>query len=136
MTAPTETPHRPDYVRCGCCGREVPANRAAELGVTPGTFICAGCATWAGRRAGRVRSLLQVRLPWMIHRIRQRRLPGTAARTAIPVLPSTDLDRTSAFYAAAGYVETGRYPGYLLLNSGNAELHFETERARPPARLT
>ena len=37
--------------RCGCCGRT--GRRMAELGVTPGTYICWSCALWALRRAKR-----------------------------------------------------------------------------------
>ncbi len=36
---------------CGCCGRE--RRRLAELGSTPGVFICRLCALWAWRRASR-----------------------------------------------------------------------------------
>jgi catechol 2,3-dioxygenase-like lactoylglutathione lyase family enzyme len=46
------------------------------------------------------------------------------ARTAIPILPCGDLDRTAVFWARLGFAETDRYPGYLLLNSGDVELHF------------
>lgn len=133
MTAPTDAPQRPGYRTCGCCGRELPARRVTELGVTPGTYICADCAMWAAKRAGRWWSLSRVRLPRLIRRMRgSRRLPATAARTAIPILPSTDLDRTAAFYASAGFEEAGRYEGYLLLVSGHSELHFETEPGRTP----
>jgi catechol 2,3-dioxygenase-like lactoylglutathione lyase family enzyme len=52
------------------------------------------------------------------------------ARTAIPILPCHDLDRAAGFWAHLGFVETDRYPGYLLLNSGNAELHF-SQPGRP-----
>ena len=37
--------------RCGCCGQ--PRAHLAELGETPGVFICRRCALWAMRRAGR-----------------------------------------------------------------------------------
>ncbi|WP_428249847.1 bleomycin resistance protein [Ferrovibrio sp.] len=43
---------------------------------------------------------------------------------AIPMLPSSDLDATEAFYAALGFQATGRYPDYLLLRRGTLELHF------------
>lgn len=36
---------------CGCCGRE--RRRLAELGSTPGVYICRLCALWAWRRASR-----------------------------------------------------------------------------------
>jgi catechol 2,3-dioxygenase-like lactoylglutathione lyase family enzyme len=54
------------------------------------------------------------------------------ARTAIPILPCADLDRTAVFWAPLGFTETDRYPGYLLLNSGGAELHF----SQPDQRFT
>ena len=130
MTAPTGSP---GLVTCGCCGLEFPVDRVAELGVTQGTYICAACAHWAGKRAGRWWSVIRVRLPRLIRRVRSvGRLPSTAARTAIPVLASTDLDQTAAFYAAAGFQESGRHDGYLLLSSGDAELHVETQPGRVP----
>jgi catechol 2,3-dioxygenase-like lactoylglutathione lyase family enzyme len=129
----TATTGAPDLVTCGCCGRELPVNRVAELGVTPGTYICAVCARWAGSRAGGWWSAARVGVPRLIRRVRGAgRLPATAARTAIPVLASTDLDRTAAFYAAAGFQESGRHDGYLLLSSGDAELHVETQPGRAP----
>lgn len=133
MTAPTDVPRRPGYLVCGCCGRDFPANRVTEFGVTPGAYICADCALWAAKRAGRWWSLTRVRLPRLIRRIRSvGRRPATAARTAIPILPSTDLDRTAAFYTTASFQETARYDGYLLLGNGDTELHFETEPGRTP----
>jgi hypothetical protein len=35
---------------CGCCGRG--GRRMAELGLTPGVYICRRCSIWAFRRAG------------------------------------------------------------------------------------
>ena len=65
--------------RCGCCGRELPVRELAELGQTPGVFICAACALWAARRAGPLSALRQLRyLPWgrLTRRFRQfRRSP-------------------------------------------------------------
>ncbi len=112
---------------CGCCNKRFPADKVAELGMTPGVFVCAGCAIWAARRAGVVDVLL--RFPQnaaraVLRRLRPSTLDPEDARTAIPILPCADLDRTAQFYGTLGYTETGRYPGYLLLNSGNAELHF------------
>jgi hypothetical protein len=125
MTAPTETADRSDLRTCGCCGRTLPADRVAELGTTPGVFICAGCALWAARRA-RPLSLLG-RLPILrALRRRHRHEPsgGIKAHVAIPVLPSADLDRTAAFYAPTGFLASGRHPGYLLLHNAEVELHF------------
>ncbi|GAA4466458.1 hypothetical protein [Phytohabitans houttuyneae] len=42
----------------------------------------------------------------------------------IPILPSTDLDRTAAFFATVGFKEEERSEHYLVLGSGDAELHF------------
>jgi hypothetical protein len=52
----------PELRRCGCRDREL-AQRVAELGNTPGVFICAGCVLWAARRAGPLYALSQVRSP-------------------------------------------------------------------------
>ncbi|MBU4556265.1 MAG: hypothetical protein KJ747_05285 [Actinobacteria bacterium] len=49
MTTPSEVPHRPTTPTCGCCGR--PRTHMAELGSTPGVYICSRCALWAARRA-------------------------------------------------------------------------------------
>jgi catechol 2,3-dioxygenase-like lactoylglutathione lyase family enzyme len=48
------------------------------------------------------------------------------ART-IPILPSSDLDRTAEFYRNAGMEELARYEGYLLMGFRGVELHFTTE---------
>jgi catechol 2,3-dioxygenase-like lactoylglutathione lyase family enzyme len=116
--------------QCGCCGRTFPAREVAELGVTPGVFVCAGCALWAARRATSftvVRRLPGASLKSLMRRLRphtHQALSPEEARTAIPILPSTDLERTARFWTQLGFTETGRYPGYLLLNGGHAELHF------------
>lgn len=123
MTRPTETVQDTDLRRCGCCGRQRPAGQVAELGVTPGVFICAGCALWAARRAGLLAALRQIRLRSLLPSFSRRTGPHTA-RAAIPVLPSSDLDRTAAFYAPAGFVEAERSEGYLLLHNDGVELHF------------
>lgn len=49
--------------RCGCCDRDRPAGKVAELGTTPGVYICAGCALWAARRAGLLSALADLRFP-------------------------------------------------------------------------
>lgn len=51
MTVRTDRDGRLPVPTCGCCGRE--RRRLAELGVTPGVFICRLCAFWALRRASR-----------------------------------------------------------------------------------
>ena len=130
MTLTEGTAHASDHRRCGCCGRQLPSRRVAELGVTPGVFICAGCALWAARRAGWVSLLRQVRLRSLLPR--RRRRAGHVVRVAIPILPSSDLDRTAVYYRALGFVEAERHPGYLLLHSGGVELHFADQDGAGP----
>lgn len=48
-TDTTLTTNPADQRRCGCCGQA--RTRLAELGTTPGVFICRRCALWAFRRA-------------------------------------------------------------------------------------
>jgi hypothetical protein len=77
----------------------MPAQRLAELGRTPGVYICTGCALWAARRAARWPNLH--RLAHAIGHLTSWR-PGRhregAVNSAIPILPSADLDRTIAFW--------------------------------------
>lgn len=42
----------------------------------------------------------------------------------MPILPSSDLDRTEAFYARAGFADAGRHDDYLVLHNGGVEMHF------------
>jgi catechol 2,3-dioxygenase-like lactoylglutathione lyase family enzyme len=42
----------------------------------------------------------------------------------VPVLPSSDLARSATFYARLGYQTVRRYPDYLILSCGSAELHL------------
>ncbi len=112
--------------RCGCCGQARPAGRLVELGSTPGVVICDRCALWAARRSTRmpvVRLDPRAPLAWLRARVRA---AGPVART-IPILPSTDLDRTATFYRAAGMEEVARYEDYLLMVFRGVELHFTTE---------
>jgi hypothetical protein len=122
MTLPVDTPQDTELRRCGCCGRHRPADQVAELGSSPGVYICAICGLWAARRAGLMSAVREIRLAALLPR-RRRRGPHTA-RAAIPVLPSTDLDRTAAFYSAAGFDQPERHDQYLLLRNGDVELHF------------
>src|SRR5205085_10266744 len=86
---------RAGHLQCGCCGQVLPARRVTRLLSTPGVYICAGCARWAARRVSRMPDVLGL----------ARRAAHDAAgllaggrhgtfRSAIPVLPSADLDRT------------------------------------------
>lgn len=133
MTLAADTVPGSDLRRCGCCGRHLPAGQVAELGVTPGVFICAGCALWAARRAGVVSALRRIPLRSLLPRLGRRRADHMI-RATIPVLPSTDLGRTEAFYAPVGFAESERHDGYLLLHSGGGvELHFAHHDAGTPA---
>jgi catechol 2,3-dioxygenase-like lactoylglutathione lyase family enzyme len=103
------------------------ADRLAELGQTPGVYICAPCALWAARRAGPLSALSRV--PVALRRIRshlrRHRATGDAAvQGTTPILASTDLDRTTAFFATVGFTPEERSEQYLVLGSGDAELHF------------
>lgn len=124
MTRLADTVPATGLRRCGCCGRERPADHVAELGVTPGVFICAGCALWAARRAGLLSALRQVRVGALLSRLTNRSRGPHSATAVIPILPSGDLDRTAGFYAHAGYTVAGRHDDYLLLANDGVELHF------------
>lgn len=45
----------------------------------------------------------------------------------IPVLPSSDFERTSRFYALLGFSGPRIYPDYLILKWGEEEIHFFLE---------
>ena len=125
-TLSTDPSVETEPARCGCCGQARPAGRLVGLGSTPGVFICDRCALWAARRSTRVpvvRLDPRALLTWLRARARTE---GPVART-IPILPSTDLDRTAAFYRGAGMQEVARYRGYLLMEFRGVELHFTTE---------
>jgi catechol 2,3-dioxygenase-like lactoylglutathione lyase family enzyme len=130
MTLPSDTTQRADLRRCGCCGRMFPPGQVAELGSTPEVYICAGCALWAARRTGLLSALRQIRFRSVVPGLR-RRGPHTA-QAAIPVLSSSDLDRTVAFYAPAGFTEVKRHADYVLLHSDGVELHFVRQDAVTP----
>jgi catechol 2,3-dioxygenase-like lactoylglutathione lyase family enzyme len=136
MTAAAESIRDSDHRRCGCCGRELPVTEVVELGSTPGVFICVGCAIWAARQAGPVAALRQLRFTRLGALLRGLGIggPGDGPRAAIPILPSADLDRTAAFYVAAGFTESERYVGYLLLHHSGVELHFTLEADPAPAQ--
>jgi catechol 2,3-dioxygenase-like lactoylglutathione lyase family enzyme len=62
-------------------------------------------------------------LGWLRARVRSQ----TPTARTIPILHSTDLDRTVTFYRSAGMQEIARYEGYLLMGLQGVELHFTTE---------
>lgn len=128
---PEEVEHEHNHAHqlCGCCGRHFRQAEVAELESTPGVFVCAGCALSLARQAGPAAALRHVRS--LICSVRGRMADGGArpeSLTAIPILPSTDLDRTAATYAAAGFTEAERFEGYLLLRHGRVEVHFTLEQ--------
>lgn len=124
MTRPANVAEGTDTRSCGCCGKPFPANEVAELGVTPGVYICAGCAFWAARRAGLLSALRQIRIRSLLPRFAGRAQAPYTAKAAIPILPSSDLDRTEAFYARAGFADAGRHHDYLLMHNDGVEVHF------------
>ena len=130
MTQPVKTLDGTDLRRCGCCGREFPAAQVAELGVTPGVFICASCALWAARRAGLISAFRSIPLRSLLPRS-GRHSPHTA-RATIAILPSSDLNRTAAFYAPVGFAEAERNDNYLVLDNNGAQLHFSRQDTVTP----
>lgn len=124
MTRPADVIEGTGTRNCGCCGRQFPAQRVAELGVTPGVYICAGCAFWAARRAGLLSALRQIRIRALVFRFVGRAQAPHTAKAAIPILPSSDLQRTEAFYARAGFADAVRHDDYLVLHNDGVEMHF------------
>jgi catechol 2,3-dioxygenase-like lactoylglutathione lyase family enzyme len=54
-------------------------------------------------------------------------------RSAVPILPSRDLDETRMFYERLGFRMSGDiYDGYMLLSREAAELHFFLKRDVDP----
>jgi catechol 2,3-dioxygenase-like lactoylglutathione lyase family enzyme len=130
-TAPDATTHS-DHVRCGCCGRSLPARRVHELGDTPGVYLCARCALWVAGQLSRfpVVHLDPRRLLRRGRRVGRRRGHDAAVR-AVPVLASADLDRTRDYYASLGFRLVERHEHYLVMHSGGTELHFSSRPDTP-----
>jgi catechol 2,3-dioxygenase-like lactoylglutathione lyase family enzyme len=129
MTTAAPDTERP--TRCGCCNRAMHASRLTELGSTPGVFICTSCALWAARRSSHAPVVhLDPRLAarWVRHRIAQSAGP---ARMAIPILYSSDLDRTAAYYSPLGLKVVERRDTYLVMRTGSLELHFTSGHVAP-----
>jgi catechol 2,3-dioxygenase-like lactoylglutathione lyase family enzyme len=130
-TAVSDTERRTSTARCGCCGRAVNASRLTELGSTPGVFICTSCALWAARRSSNgpvVRLDPRLAARWVRHRIVRTAGPATMA---IPILYSTDLDRTAAYYGPLGLKVIERRDTYLVMRTGSVELHFTSGHVAP-----
>ena len=84
------------------------------------------------RRAGLFSALSQIRLRSLLPPRRGSRAPNTAHAT-IPILPSTDLDRATVFYAVAGFVEATRNERYLVLHNDGVELHLSLHNTVSPS---
>jgi catechol 2,3-dioxygenase-like lactoylglutathione lyase family enzyme len=125
-----DTSARSGHLRCGCCGQSLPARRVTELMDTPGVYICSGCARWAARKASRLPGLRGA-----AHRVAHDAVGLVAGgrrgtfRSAIPILPSHDLERTIAFWATVGFEVVERFDGYLLTHANGVELHFAADVA-------
>lgn len=55
-----------------------------------------------------------------------------AASSAVPILPSPDLDQSLAFYAYLGFRLLGRTEDYLRVALGSAELHLYLDPGLEP----
>jgi len=64
-------------------------------------------------------------------------LNAPEAASVAPILPSRDLDATTAFYARLGFETARRYPppdDYVILRGYGVELHFFAFPEHDPAR--
>ena len=132
ITTASDTDVARQQPRCGCCGHARPASRMTQLTDTPGVYICRSCALWAARRSARL-PIVRLNPLRLARRLRRRGPDADAFLTAIPILPSADLEVTAAYYESVGMRVAERDGGYLRLHSGAVELHFSTgEAARTP----
>jgi catechol 2,3-dioxygenase-like lactoylglutathione lyase family enzyme len=129
-TTASDTTTPTDHLRCGCCGRYLPAPRVHELGDTPGVYVCARCALWVAGRLSRFPVVHLDPRRLLRRRIGRSRGQATALR-AVPVLSSSDLDRTGAYYASLGFRQVERHEHYLVMHSGGSELHFSSRPDTP-----
>jgi catechol 2,3-dioxygenase-like lactoylglutathione lyase family enzyme len=123
------------HLQCGCCGQARPVHRLTELQSTQGMYICSGCAVWAARRTSRLPDLGRVLR--RVGRDAVGLVAGQAGRTfrsAIPILPSADLERTIGFWQPVGFEVVARYDGYLVTHADGVELHFTVDGGGPAAR--
>jgi catechol 2,3-dioxygenase-like lactoylglutathione lyase family enzyme len=51
-------------------------------------------------------------------------------RSAIPIMPSADLDRTIGFWRPIGFEVVERFDGYLVTHADGVELHFTVDAGR------
>jgi uncharacterized glyoxalase superfamily protein PhnB len=140
MTSADLTDSATQYLHCGCCGRTMPADRLAELGSTPGIYLCTGCGLWVARRASRLSDL-----HWLTHTLsrvarwrpgRRHRHDGGLVNSAIPILTSTNLDRTSLYWRAFGFDVVERHDGYLVTHAQGVEIHFSHNPDADPRPTT
>jgi catechol 2,3-dioxygenase-like lactoylglutathione lyase family enzyme len=134
MTTAPDTTTPSDLLRCGCCGRFLPARRVHELGDTPGVYVCARCALWVAGNLSRF-PVVQFDPTRPLRRLRRigRRRGHDAVLRAAPVLAAADLDRTRAYYASLGFRLVERHEHYLVMHSGGMELHFSNRPDTPAA---
>jgi catechol 2,3-dioxygenase-like lactoylglutathione lyase family enzyme len=119
---------RSGQLQCGCCGRTMPAHRLTELRATPGVYICSRCARWAARQASHWPDLRRVGRRVVHDAVALLRGGGGGTfRSAIPILPSADLERTIAFWRPLGFEVVARYDGYLVTHADGVELHFTVD---------
>ena len=111
--------------RCGCCGKDKPADRVTELGDSPGVYICTGCALWAARRASQL-PVLRVDARRALRRLQRlcHRRDDDTYRMAIPVLPVTDLDTALPFYSQLGFETVERLDDFAVLQAGAIKIHL------------
>ena len=74
------------------------------------------------------RSHLTARWPLPVDTLRNWSCPG---RRGLP--EGSDLDRTEAFYARAGFADAGRYDDYLLPHNDGVELHSDRHDTVTPS---
>ena len=133
-TAPdTTTPS--DHLRCGCCGRSLPARRVHELGDTPGVYLCARCALWVAGNLSRF-PVVQLDPRRVLRRARRigRSHGHDTVLQAVPILAASDLDRTRAYYSSLGFRLVERHEHDMVMHSSGMELRF-SNRPDTPAVL-
>jgi len=133
METGTGTPS--DHLRCGCCGRSLPARRVHELGDTPGVYLCARCALWVAGNLSRF-PVVQLDPRRVLRRARRigRSHGHDTVLQAVPILAASDLDRTRAYYSSLGFRLVERHEHDMVMHSSGMELRF-SNRPDTPAVL-
>ena len=96
MTTTAETVGRED---CYCCGRGTPVDELARMVCHPEVAICGGCADWLAR--------------WSRTLVR-----------AVPVLPTSDLAASAAFWETAGFDVEQFGADFAVAERDGVELHL------------